>query len=148
MKILLIAGITFLHVELLSQANSFLDRKKPVPIVQEQGVKKIFESVEKGVSSGSVPSFSGYLGPQVHVNIAGQNDGYFSANQTRAVLQNYFLALKPVSFIFSRFQEKGENPYATGRLVYVLKGNRESVQVYVSLALHDSKWVISQFNVY
>lgn len=146
MKTLLVWGTLFLSTVTLAQVNSLLERQKPVP--QRADVRKVFDRVEAGVFTGSVHSFSGFFSPQVRVSISGKDDGYFSANQTAAVLQNYFAALKVSSFSFSRFQEKGDNPYATGRLAFVSKGNQESVQVYVALAFHESKWLISQFNVY
>ncbi|MBI3003878.1 MAG: DUF4783 domain-containing protein [Ignavibacteriales bacterium] len=148
MKAILLTAVLLFHADASGQVNSFSDRQKSVSVGVRPEIKNIFNSIEKGVASGSIPSFSTHFAPQVFVNISGQNEGYFSANQTVAVLQNYLMTLRPVSFSFSRFQEKGENPYATGRLMYVSKGSQESVQVYVSLALHDSKWVISQFNVY
>jgi len=148
MKTLAVAVLVLLNANLFGQVNSFMERQKPFPPGQHTDISTIFGSVEKGISTSALRLFASYLGPQVHLSISGQQDSYFSANQTAAVLQSYFERLKPVTFAFTRLQEKGENPYATGRLTYVSKGNRESVQIYVSLAQHDSKWVISQFNVY
>ena len=148
MRNFLFTGFLFFAGEALSQVNTFMERQRPVIVGQRPDVKNVFKTVEKGVSSGSIVSFSNRFGPQVHVSITGKDEGYFSANQTTSVLQSYFVPLKPVSFTFSRFHEKGENPYATGRLTYIARGNQESVQIYVSLALHDSEWVIGQFNMY
>ena len=148
MRNFLLIGFLFFGGQALSQVNTFMERQKPVVVGQRPDLKNVFKKVEKGVSTGSIVSFSNHFGPQVHVSITGRDDGYFSANQTTSVLQSYFMALKSGSFTFSRFHEKGETPYATGRLTYIARGNQESVQIYVSLSLHDTEWVISQFNVY
>lgn len=92
--------------------------------------------------------FKGELGAMVSIAIGSGGRGYFSANQAASVLSEYLSVRKPIFFKFSRIHEKGTVPYATGRLVYIRKGNQESSQVYVSLTKQDSRWVINQFNVY
>lgn len=118
------------------------------PTHPDPAVEELFESIEKGLQSGSVTSFSENLGTQVFINISGGESGYFSANQFVSVLQNYFAHRKPLSFTFSRLNSSTTNPYATGRLSYQYKGNREYAQIYISLARRDSRWVVSQFSIY
>lgn len=129
------------------QVQNLLDRRKVVAAQQTSDVATMLQRIEKGIERGSVSEFSPYFSSQVQLSFLGQEQ-YYSSNQTTSVLQNYFKTMKPLSFTFSRFQDKGNNPYATGRLTYALKGNRESAQVYVSFARQDSKWVIAQFNIY
>ena len=84
----------------------------------------------------------------VSITIGSGERGYFSNNQAASIVSGYFSERRSISFEFSRIHEKGAAPYATGRFVYVQKGNQESVQVYVSLKRQDSRWVIGQFNIY
>jgi hypothetical protein len=84
----------------------------------------------------------------VYLNIRGAESGYFSANQAHYVLQNFFNQHKPVSFSFTSYGESGGSPYATGRGSINVKGNREFIQIYVSLAKFKDRWVIGQFNIY
>jgi hypothetical protein len=111
-------------------------------------VLAVFHIIEHGIRMFTVEEFNRELGAIVSISIGSGERGYFSMNQAASVLSGYFSGRRPVSFEFSRIHEKGAAPYATGRLVYFQKGNQESVQVYVSLTKQDSRWVISQFNIY
>jgi len=116
--------------------------------VQQLEVRRVFNQIERSILSSSLSSIPVSFARQVYVNITGGESGYFSQNQVVSVLQSYFVSRTPLSFEFSRYSDQGPTPYATGRLTYNDRGRRESAQVYVSLAIQDSQWVISQFNIY
>jgi hypothetical protein len=116
---------------------------------QQQSKKSaVFQHIENGIRKSTVEEFEKDLAALISIAIGSGQHGYFSKNQAASVLSGYFSGRRPVSFEFSRTHEQGAAPYATGRFVYVQKGNQESVQVYVSLTRQDSRWVISQFNIY
>jgi hypothetical protein len=115
---------------------------------QHSKVLALFKKVEHGIQKCAVEEFDKELGAIVSIAIGSGERGYFSKNQAVSVLSRFFSGRRPVSFQFSRMVDKGTTPYATGRLIYIQKGNQESVQVYVSLTRQDSRWVISQFNIY
>jgi hypothetical protein len=115
---------------------------------QHSKVLAVFQNIEYGIRMCTVEEFDRELGAMVSIAIGSGERGYFSMNQAASVLSGYFSGRRSVSFEFSRIHEKGNTPYATGRFVYVQKGNQESVQVYVSLTRQDSRWVINQFNIY
>ncbi|MGD1045826.1 MAG: DUF4783 domain-containing protein [Bacteroidota bacterium] len=132
---------TFPPKEILGTPSIRLDQ-------QHFKVLAVFQKIEYGIRMCTVEEFDGELGTMVSIAIGSGERGYFSMNQAASVLSGFFSGRRPVSFAFSRIHEKGNAPYATGRLVYVRKGNQESVQVYVSLTRQDSRWVINQFNIY
>jgi hypothetical protein len=115
---------------------------------QHSDVSDILKKIEWGIKNGSVDEFEKELGIIVSIAIGSGERGYYSMNQAASMLSNYFSGRRPITFMFSRIHEKGSVPYATGRFVYVHKGNQESAQVYVSLTRQDSRWVINQFNIY
>jgi hypothetical protein len=115
---------------------------------QRSKVLAVFKNIEYGIRKCVVEEFYKEFGTIVSITIGSGERGYFSMNQAQSVLTGYFSGRRPVSFEFSRIHENGITPYATGRLVYIQKGNQESVQVYVSLTRQDSRWVINQFNIY
>ncbi len=123
--------------------SSLRDQRKPVA-----EVKTLFERIEQGIAGGTVSMFGSDFAKQVSMSIGGGENGYFSTSQAFSILQNYFSNHKPIQFSFSRMNEGAAVPFATGRLSFLAKGNRESAQVYVSLKKQDSEWVISQFNIY
>lgn len=115
---------------------------------QQAEARKLFGVIEKGIVNASVSSASASFAQQVFVNMSGGESGYFSANQTVSILQRYLSSRTSLSFEFSRFSDVGPTPYATGRLTCLSRGRRESAQIYVSLKHQDSRWVITQFNIY
>jgi hypothetical protein len=115
---------------------------------QRSKLSAVFQHIESGIRKSTVEEFEKELAALISIAIGSSQRGYFSKNQAASVLSGYLSGHRPVSFEFSRIHEQGAAPYATGRLVYVQKGNQESVQVYVSLTRQDSRWVISQFNIY
>jgi hypothetical protein len=115
---------------------------------QHSKVIAVFHTIETGIKNCTVEDFDKDIGAMVTIDIGSDEPRYFSKNQAASVLSGYFSGRRPVSFEFSRIHEKGGAPYATGRFVYIQKGNQESVQVYVSLTRQESRWVINQFNIY
>jgi hypothetical protein len=115
---------------------------------QSSQVSRVFQTIENGIRKSVVNEFEKDFGTTVTIAIGSAERGYFSKNQSASVLSEYFSTRRLVSFKFSRIHETGVAPFATGRLVYLQKGNQESVQVYVSLTRQDDRWVISQFNIY
>lgn len=110
--------------------------------------RRLFALIELSIANSSLASVSTHFARQVFVNMSGGESGYFSANQTVSILQRYCSNRTSLAFAFSRFSDTGSTPFATGRLTFSSRGRRESAQVYVSLRFQDSRWVISQFNIY
>jgi hypothetical protein len=159
MRYLAVLLSVFLLVAHLTQAQSPGVRRMPrqVPAVARElqartanqaDVRKLFATIERGIVGSPLGLTSVHFAQQVFVNLSGGESGYFSANQTTSILQRYFSSRTSLSFEFSRSSDSGSTPYATGRLGFTSRGRRESAQIYVSLRFQDSRWVISQFNVY
>jgi ribosomal protein S20 len=155
MKLLLIIVLFFFSFQTQMQQRSFAQVKKQSLVApphraeqQRSTILAIFKNVEYGLQKSSVEEFEKALGSMVSIAIGAGERGYFSKNQAASVLSGYVMGRRATSFQFSRISEKGTAPFATGRLLYIQKGNQESVQVYVSLTRQDSRWVISQFNIY
>jgi hypothetical protein len=117
-------------------------------IIRSTPIAEIFRKIELGLQNNTVDKFKKELGEIVSMTMSSGEHGYYSANQAVSVLVNYFSDRRLVSFGFSQIHEKDSAPYATGRFIYVQKGIQKSAQVYVSLTQQDSRWVISQFNIY
>lgn len=130
------------------KANSLQQRSPSSPSVQDPDVQRTFRAVQEAIGSGSIAVLRGYFGEQVSLNLQRIESGVYSANQAASILGTYFEPRQPLSFTLSRMSDSVPNPYATGRLTFLHKGNRESVQVYVSLSRRGSTWVVSELNVY
>jgi hypothetical protein len=123
------------------------------PVRDKSGDRKreydnIFSSVQRGISAGSVETFSDHMAPQVYVNLRGGESGYYSASQAYYLLDNYFRTRKFGNFNFTTVGESDSNPYATGSARCTIRGGREFAQIYVSLSRTGERWVITQINIY
>ncbi len=114
----------------------------------KQECRKIFGSIEQGISAGTVGMFSGHFADQVYVSLRGGESGYYSANQAFYLLDNYFKTRRLAQFNFTTISESESNPYATGSVGFNIRGRREYAQVYVSLTRSGGRWVITQMNIY
>jgi len=132
----------------LPRREPALGREIQIRPPNQAEARKLFGIIEQNILSSSLASSSSHFAPQVFVNMSGGESGYYSASQTVSILQRYFSTRSSLAFEFSRFSDTGSTPYATGRLTFTSKGRRESAQIYVSLRFQDSRWVISQFNIY
>ena len=117
-------------------------------IAQSSSASDLFHRIENGIRAFSVDEFEMEFGSVISLSIGTGEGGKFSANQAISILRRYFSERRYISFTFSRVNDRKAYPYATGRLVFVHKGNQESAQIYVSLTMQDSRWVIDQFNIY
>ena len=108
---------------------------------------EIFSLVEAGLRQSDLSSVSKLFGREVFVSLKGGESGYHSANQAYLIVQSFLHARRPVRFTFTTRQE-GSEAFATGSGVFLSKGARETLQVYVAVVRQSGRWVISQFNVY
>ena len=135
-KIIYIVTVVFLSSTTF--AGSFNSKDEKIDI--------IFSEIEKGFSSGNVAVFSKYLSSQNYLSLSNGVSGYYSANQSFYVLQDFFKLHKTISFRYSAKSE-GKNPYATGFLTYELRGKRETAQVFIALEFSGNSWKISQITI-
>jgi hypothetical protein len=117
-------------------------------IKRQQEADDLLHRIELGIANASVETFSDAFGVSLSLSVGAAERGLFSANQAKAILSEYFSGRRITSFSFSRIKYSSINPYATGRIVFIMKGNQESAQVYVLLSLQSAHWKISQFNIY
>ncbi len=127
---------------------TLLDKGSRLPEAQSAKIQELFKAVETGILQGDIAKFSRYFDKQIFVNISSGESGYFSTEQAASLLQHYVATRKIISFRFSRLNDRGLTPYATGRLVSIYRGIQESAQVYVSCSQETKEWVIGQFNIY
>jgi Domain of unknown function (DUF4783) len=153
MFFILIVGF---FAEVFAQHNTGSPQKPQQPGSQQKQTESfpyaeaetLFQKIELGIQHASVSEFSQFFGSIIYVTLLTRESNYFSPNQAEGILSNFFSTHKSASFSFTREKSHARSPYATGRYVFIEKGKQESVQIYVLLSLHGSKWIITQFNIY
>ncbi|HTK81854.1 MAG TPA: DUF4783 domain-containing protein [Bacteroidota bacterium] len=118
--------------------------RQDTPAVGSPPVKEI----EDAILQEDAKAIARYFDKQVYLSLQNNEGSYYSSNQALYVLQNYFSSHHVVSFKFTSSSTTGATSYATGGGKVRVKGNRTSVQMYISLSRSGDRWVISQFNVY
>jgi len=155
MKVITAVSLLFLSAGFSSEA---VDTEPTVVIQLEQDsiadkradeeVGQVWSEVEDNVQRGTVAGLARYLAPQVYLDLPGRDGGYYSANQARSIMQEFFRLRRVLHFKLSSKGTTHETPFATGGGTFINHGNRSAFQVYVSLSFLEKHWVISQFNVY
>lgn len=111
-------------------------------------VSLILADVQQGIQTEDIALFLRHFAVQVYVNLRNVESGYYSANQAQYVMKNFFGSRRVMSFKLSTTNEDETAPYATGAGLFMHRGRRETLQVYVGLSKVGHQWLISQFNVY
>lgn len=139
--------LLFFYGNSFSQDEEFPRAPQPEQFHGNSEVHSIVENVERGIASSNARLFTVYFAPQVYLRFTGIEEGYYSKNQASSIVQNFFNTYRVVNFKFST--EGGTTTYyATGGGTFSSRGQRESFQVYVSIAKIEHRWMIVQFNVY
>jgi hypothetical protein len=110
--------------------------------------RRTFQTVEQGLNSGKIGSLSELMGPQVHLDLRGAENGLYSSSQAYYLLEDYLRTRKLAGLEFTSVDEGGTMPYATGSAGLDHRGTREQAHVYVSLSRVGERWVISQLKIY
>lgn len=144
-----ISGIIFFFLLLISVNQTFGQEhlKKNENSEQHSEVKTVFNNIQNSVAQGDVDQLSGYLSSQTYLSLLNGINGYYSSNQAYYVLEDFFREYHVIDFSFDNVQSEEINVYATGTYKYVLRGKRDTAQVYVSLKHAMKKWKITQLTI-
>ncbi|NOX17692.1 MAG: DUF4783 domain-containing protein [Chlorobi bacterium] len=107
-------------------------------------VKYIFQKIETGLNKGNVDAFRYYLNAKVYLSLADNVSGYYTANHSFYVLEDYFDLYSPKGFKFDYVSVTSETPFAYGTYSYSKSGISGVWKVYISLEKNDHQWKITQ----
>ncbi|MBN1216316.1 MAG: DUF4783 domain-containing protein, partial [Candidatus Lokiarchaeota archaeon] len=109
--------------------------------------KNIFSQLEKGLNNGVVSEFSQYFYNDTYISLANGITGYYTANQSFYILQDFLSLYVPFKFSFSNISTDINSPFATGSFKYDYKGVRSTARVFISLKSFGDKWHITQITI-
>jgi hypothetical protein len=113
----------------------------------KESYRPFLDRIGDGISSGKIASFSNLFSSQIYLNLSNGVSSYYSSNQAYYVIQEYFKTHQVISLNINDVQEDEENVYATGTYSFLVKGKRESSQIYLSLKHGSKKWQITQITI-
>lgn len=108
------------------------------------GCKKVFIAIGEGINYSNVYSVIPYFGTEVYLNILNDERGYYSPDQTKYILENFFTN-NPVYTFKWRMSSRSENyAFASGKYKYSKNGYINNYNLSVSLKYANEKWLIDQ----
>lgn len=113
----------------------------------EEKVKYIFNQIEKGLNNSIVSEFSQYFFNDTYISLVNGITGYYTANQSFYILQDFLSLYVPFKFTFSNISTDINSPFVTGSLKYDYKGVRSTARVFISLKAFGDNWHITQITI-
>lgn len=106
--------------------------------------KKVFLDIAEGINYSNVYIIIPYFGTEVYLNILNDDKGYYSPEQTKYILDNFFTNNRVNSFKW-KISSRSENyAFANGKYKYNKDGSVNSYDFSVSLKYINDIWLIDQ----
>jgi len=109
--------------------------------------QRALNKIEVAIQKGDFASLSTFFSSKIYVNLFTGDKGYFSAEQSFFIVKNFFTSFTPMTFSFSSNNTETTNPYGVGTLYFIMRGQKNSAQVFIALSELNSEWKISQFTI-
>lgn len=107
----------------------------------------ILKKTETAFQSSNLSTLQTMFAGRVYVSFFTGENGYFSSNQTYFILKKFFENYHVISFTFQTINSESVNPYGVGQYLYLYRGLKNSVQLYLSLHRSDGGWKINQITL-
>ena len=143
LSLLFLTGL--MSVNILPQEKEVVEGKDARSL--KETYRLTLDEIGSGISSGKIASISNLFSSQIYLNLSNGVSGYYSSNQAYYVLQEFLTTHQVMSLNINDIQEDEENVYATGTYSFLVKGKKESSQIYISLKRSSKKWKITQITI-
>jgi len=107
----------------------------------------IFKEIENSFSKSDIGKIARKLSGQTYLNLMDKINGYYSSNQAYYVLKEFFENYHIVRFKFQNIVTDNNNPYATGKYIYVHRRKQDIARVYIAIKLVGHFWKITQITI-
>lgn len=109
--------------------------------------KKTFKDIGSGLSYRQVSGVSRYFDEQVYLNIISNEKGYYSSSQAELILSDFMDYFRVTAFNFKRSTRYNTYAFATGKYKYTINGNKNELEVSISLKFYNDEWFIDQIMI-
>ena len=139
--------VFFLLFTLVEESTADQFPRYGLLVQQDSTVRSVFKRIERGIIEIDVKIFSDFLSTETYLSLKNGISGYYSANQSYYILQDYLTLNIPTEFKFTGMFTDSTTPYASGNLRYSHKGVRGDAQLFISLKVVNGSWQISQITI-
>ncbi len=109
--------------------------------------KRTFKDIGGGFSYQQVSNISRYFDEQVYLNIISNEKGYYSSSQAELILTEFMDYFRIRTFEFKRSTRYNTYAFASGKYKYSINGNKNELEVSISLKFYQDKWFIDQIMI-
>ncbi len=109
--------------------------------------KKTFKDIGSVFSYQQVSGISRYFDEQVYLNLISYEKGYYSSSQAELILSEFIDYFRVASFAFIRSTRYNTYAFAVGKYKYSINGNKNELEVSVSLKFYNDAWFIDQIMI-
>jgi len=107
----------------------------------------ILNKAHNGIEKTNVSLFSDYLNSRVYISLSDGTKGYFSANQSYYIIQDFLNSINPIEVSFETASEDSENPVAFGEIQYFSSGKKNKLKLFISMEFFHDKWRITHISM-
>lgn len=109
--------------------------------------KKTFKDIGLGLSTGNVNLISQYVSSLVYIDIAGNENGYYSPSQAEIILSDFMAFFTVDAFSYRSSSRYTSNAFAKGTYKYRKGGGRRELDATVSLKYKNGLWHLDQISI-
>ena len=132
--------------QLIAQDNWWKEKKykSEAKRLKAANCKKVFVNIANGINYSNVFDVVPHFGSEVYLNILNNEKGYYSPEQARLIIENFF-SNNPVSSFKWRLSSRSENyAFASGTYKYQKNGFLNTYDLSASLKYSNELWLIDQ----
>jgi hypothetical protein len=130
------------------RAHYLVQKLQPADAILDSESRQSIDALEKQLREGTTNVIAQLAGSSIFLSLPGFEGSIVSANQARVIVQEFFGRRAMRGFEFTQRGLSNGNPFATGRMTAVFRGEMESYQVYVAFTRVDRRIILSQLNIY
>ena len=129
-----------------SQDNWWKDKKYKTEAkrVKFTNCRKTFVNIGNGFNYTNVYEITPYFGTEVYLSILTDEKGYYSPDQAKFILDNFFNNNTVNSFKWRNSNRSENYAFATGKYKYNKNGFIDTHDISVSLKYVNDVWIIDQ----
>jgi len=109
--------------------------------------KNVFMNIADGLNYSNVNYVTPYFGSEVYLNVQADEQGYYTPDQSRYILENFFGSNPVSSFRWKNCSHSDTYAFAIGKYKYQKSGFINTYTISVSIKYINDLWVIDQILV-
>lgn len=130
------------------QSDTTLNESKQKSPTQQKQFSLIVAAIERSIQSTSTDELTGYFAKKVSLNLPGNVDGIYSANQAYYIIEKFFTNHRFSNIQLIDQRSEYDELFASGSGIMLTRGKRQAIKVYIGFDVINNSFQISQLTIY